>query len=180
MTAKNETYEPTNEEGFVHEEGGEGYAPDMDAGIQTDFDVESEYVPAPLITQGWYNASITEAKLDVEKQCISITYTLNDNGGVMTDGETPVDGNTITGNVWLPKPGDENEYTKTGRQTKRQAKINMMQDFTKKTKISLNKPVEILTALRNQDWLGLSMKVKISAREYQGRVFNQVDDVKSA
>jgi hypothetical protein len=156
------------------------YDPSDMTGIESDWNVEDEYKAPPLIPSGWYDANVTEVKLDVEKQAIAFTYTFDGNGGVMTDGETPIDGAQLTGRIWLPKPGDDKEYTKNGRSTKRQAKINMMQNFGKKTGMSLNIPMEVITAIQNSDWIGNTVKVKVGASEYQGSVFNQVDDVKAA
>ena len=133
-------------EEFVPKKEGSAYDPTegVGSGIESDFDLDSEYKPNPLIPNGGYHGGITEVKLDTEQQCIVFTITLSDNGGVMTDGETSIDGVTVQQRVWLPKPGDENELTKNGKSTKRQSKINMMQDQAKKLGISLSKPIEII------------------------------------
>jgi len=180
--AKKTTVDPTfvPESAEAEETLGGEYQPDeLSAGISSDWNVESEYKPAPLIPNGWFSANITKANIDAEKQCIVITHTLVDNGGVMSDGETEIDGGTIDQRIWLPRPGDENELTKDGKQTKRQSKINMLKDAGVKLKLDFD-PLPIARAIRNSDWIGLATKVKIKASEYEGRVRNEVADAKAA
>lgn len=153
---------------------------DVDISIESDFSVEEEYEPSPLIPNGAnYRAAVTETKFDIEQQAIVFGYTLHDNGGVMSDGKTTVDGQVLIKKIWLPKAGDENEITKDGRTNKRKAKINMMRDFAKKMKISLENPVTIMTALRNQDWVGLEVILKINASQWEGTWRNEIKDVKA-
>lgn len=157
------------------------FAPDAEAGILEDFDTEVEYKPTPLIPKGKYRANITKVVFVPEDQTLVWTVTLADNEGrVMMDGETPVDGATNSYKNWLPKPGDENEMTSTGRQTKRQAKINMLQDFAKEMKLNLSTPKTILTALSNQEWIGLAVIAEIGFRTWEGRTFNDVKRMSAA
>jgi hypothetical protein len=51
-----------------------------------DFNTEEEYQPTPLIAEGYYNAAVTDAKFNSEDKTIDWTFTLNNNGGVMSDG----------------------------------------------------------------------------------------------
>ena len=152
------------------------FAPDAAMVITENFDTEAEYKPVPLIPKGKYHANVTQVAFDPENQIIVWTATLNDNEGrVKLDGESPVDGSTLNFKNWLPLPGDEKVMTKTGSQTKRQAKINMLQDFAKEMKIDMRTPTAILTALSGQEWLGLSVIVEIGFRTWQNRTFNNID-----
>jgi hypothetical protein len=139
-----------------------------------DFDVEEEFIPTPLIAEGFCNGAVTDVKFNSEDKTIDWTVTLNNNGGVMSDGETPIDGSTHTCRNWLPKPGDEAEMTKKGNQTKRQAKINMLHDFAEKMKIEMSTPKQILEAIANSDWIGADVQVKMEVRTWEGRTFNNI------
>lgn len=144
--------------------------------LETDFNVQEEYKEPPLIPNGTYYANVTDVKFDGEQQAIVFTWTLVDNGGVLSDGETPVDGSTIWSRVWLPREGDDTEMTKDNRMTKRAAKVSMMKRFSDKVKISMNTKADIIDGVVNQAWLGTSAKLKIVARTYEGRIFNDVKD----
>jgi hypothetical protein len=156
---------------------GEGGAFDGDFNIEDDFNTDDEYKPTPLIPRGSYHANVTDVKFDSENQAIVWVFCLADNGGYMSDGDTQVDGATITYKNWLPKPGDESELTKSGRMTKRQAKINMLSDFGKAMGIDVTTPKAIVSALQNGEWIGLSVMLTIGMREYEGRTFNDISKV---
>jgi hypothetical protein len=177
MGQKPQNNETKVDNDFIPEiaEGDAGFGGDFN--IEGDFDAESEYKPTPLIPQGNYHANVTEVKLDTENQAIIWVFTLVDNGGFMTDNETAVDGVTIQYKNWLPRLGDENELTTSGKQTKRQAKINMLNDFGKAMKINVSTPKAIVSALQNSEWIGLSVMLTVGMRTYQGRVFNDVTRV---
>ena len=145
-----------------------------------DFDVEEEYQPTPLIAEGYYNAAVTDVKFNSEDKTIDWTFTLNNNGGVMSDGETPIDGSTQGYRNWLPKPGDEVEMTKKGNQTKRQAKINMLHDFAEAMKITMATPKGILESIANSDWIGMEAQVKMEVRTWDNRTFNNIARVFAA
>ena len=142
--------------------------------INADFNVEDEFKPDPLIPQGNYHASVIEVKFDGEQQAIVWKFCLHDNGGVMSDGETAVDGATIYFRNWLPKPGDENEPTSNGRTNKRQSKINMLKQFSSNIGVDMSTPTAIVSALQNQEWVGVEADLQITTREYEGRIFNDV------
>lgn len=156
------------------------YGEDTEYQGMDDFDVEEEFTPTPLIAEGFYNAAVTNVKFNSEDKTIDWTFTLNNNGGVMSDGETPIDGSTHTYRNWLPKPGDENEMTKKGNQTKRQAKINMLHDFAEKMKIEMTNPRQILEAIANSDWIGIEAQAKMEVRTWEGRTFNNINRVAAA
>ena len=157
----------------------QGYYPEDDEsfGISEDFNVDDEYKPTPLIPAGVYHGYVTDVQFDASDQTIVWTFTLNGNGGVMSDGETAIDGSQITYRNWLPKPGDENELTKKGNMTKRQAKINMLHDFAKIMGINLSTPAAIAEGIANASWIGIEKDLKIGVRTYEGRNFNDIERI---
>jgi hypothetical protein len=142
--------------------------------IDTDFDVEDEFRPDPLIPQGTYHASVTNVTFDGEQQAIVWKFCLHDNGGVMSDGETPVDGAVSLYRNWLPRPGDEGELNSSGRATKRQSKINMLKQFSSNIGVDMSTPQVIIAALQNQEWIGLEVDIQVTTREYEGKIFNDI------
>ena len=79
------------------------------AQINTDFDLEGEYKPDPLIPQANYLGSITGVTYNPENYGLTFIVTLSDNGGYMSDGETPIDGGRVFKTVWFPRPDDWEE-----------------------------------------------------------------------
>jgi len=161
-------YEKSNEGGFVPGMG-DGI------GIQTDFDLDGEWKASPLVPNGTYHGAVTNVTFNVEKQAIQWEVVLNDNGGLMSDGETPLDGSKHFYRNWMPLPGDENIPDSSGRGTKRQAKINMLMQFSKNMKVNMNSGKIVAEAIANKEWIGLSVDVKIKIREYEGRFSNEID-----
>ena len=148
-----------------------GFTPEGgDIGITEDFDLESEFKPFPLIPQGTYHGSVTNIIFDSEKQSINWQVTLNENGGLCNDGETPVDGVQLGYSNWLPLPGDETAPDRSGRGTKRQAKINMMKQFADNMKINMNSKAIIAKAIVEKEWIGLAVDVKIAISEFKDAV----------
>ena len=82
---------------------------------ELDFNVDDEFKPEPLIPKGSYHGVVTKISFEPAKSCIAWSVCLHDNGGAMNDGETPIDGAYVYYRNWLPKPGDEDELTKSGR-----------------------------------------------------------------
>ena len=142
---------------------------------ETDFDLEDEYKPEPLVSSGNYRGNVIGVVLDTEKNAIVWKVALAENGGVMSDGETPIDGSHHYYRNWLPKPGDENEPTKSGRGTKRQSKINMLKRFSEEMSINMNTPELIAESITQQDWIGISVMITVSIDEYMGITRNQID-----
>ena len=98
----------------------------------------------------------------------------------MSDGETPVDGASLLNNNWLPKPGDEDEPTASGRTNKRQSKINMLAKFANQMGIDMSTPAKIMEALQNAEWVGLRVQVQVGLREYEGNTYNEIKSMKAA
>jgi len=168
--AKKQNEEYTQPEEEVTEEGTEG----IDG---LDFDVNDEYKASPLIPGGTYHGSVIKVVYEPAKYCIVWTFSLHDNGGVMSDGETPIDGAHVFSRNWLPKPGDETEMTGSGRNTKRQSKINMLMDFQNALGIDMSTPKKIGDALSNAEWIGVEADLTVTVREWEGRFSNDVSKV---
>ena len=162
------------EEPFISDEEATGFLPD------TDFDLEDEFKPEPLVPNGNYRGNVIAVGFEPAQNAIAWKVTLADNGGVMSDGETPIDGWSGYSRNWLPKVGDENVMTKDGRQTKRQSKINMQKRFAEEMKINMNTPQIIAESIANQDWVGIPVIVTIGMSEYQGRTRNDINRMVAA
>jgi hypothetical protein len=147
--------------------------------FETDFNVEEEFKPEPLIPNATYHGAVTKVVYSPGTSTIDWTVTLHDNGGLMSDGETPVDGATIIYKNWLPKAGNEHEMTKNGRSTKRQSKINMLKQFAEDMKIGMGTPEIIRNSLLDQLWLGIEVDVVVSSRTWEGKIFNDVKKMKA-
>ena len=165
-----------NEE-FINED--ENVDP-ADALANLDFNVEDEYKPEPLIPKGPYHGVATKITFQPAQFCITWDFCLHDNGGSMNDGDTPIDGAHVFFRNWLPKPGDENELTKTGRNNKRQSKINMLKDFENSLGIDMSTPQKIAQALNEQLWVGIEADLDVDVDEYLGKFRNVVNKVKKS
>jgi len=144
------------------------------------FDVEDEYKAEPLIPKGTYHAVANSIKYSPAQYCIIWDFCLHDNGGAMNDGTTPVDGAHVFFRNWLPKPGDEIIMTKSGKNNKRQSKINMLKDFQDQLGIDMSTPSKIATALAEQQWVGTEADVDVDVDEYGGRFRNVVNKAKKS
>jgi len=149
-------------------------------GLDTDFDLEDEYKEEPLVPNGNYRGNVVGVSHEAKDYNIAWKVVLDGNGGVLSDGETPIDGWAGYYRNWLPKPGDDNEMTKDGRQTKRQAKVNMMKKFADGMKINMNTKKIIIESLMNQDWVGIPVIVAIGLDIYEGITRNQINKMVQA
>lgn len=140
----------------------------------TEFNLEDEYKPDPLVPNGTYSGGLTSMKFDAKSYSIVMEWTLNNNGGYCSDGETPLDGRRIYQRIWLPKPGDENVMTASGSMTKRQSKINMIARAFKALKIKANTMTEILELISNAEMIGLEARIEVDIEAYEGSVNNKV------
>lgn len=145
------------------------------AQINTDFDLEGEYKPDPLIPQANYLGSITGVSYNPDNYGLTFIVTLADNGGYMSDGETSIDGGRVFKTVWFPRPGDEKTMTSDGKKTKRQSKINMLKEFAETMELDMGTKEKLQTAMENGDWIGIPVVVAVEISEYQGRKSNPVN-----
>lgn len=148
-----------------------------DLSIDADFNIEDEYKPEPLIPAGTYHAAATRVTFDSAQQAIVWQFVLHDNGGLMSDGETGVDGSVIFFRNWLPRPGDEHEMNTSGKATKRQSKINMLKQFSTTVGVDMSTPQIIIQSLSEATWVGTEVDLVISTREWEGKIFNDVKKV---
>jgi len=131
-----------------------------------DFNVTDEYKPDPLIPKGNYHGTATKVVFEPAHFCIAWDFCLHDNGGAMNDDQTPIDGAHVFFRNWLPKPGDESIPTKSGKNNKRQSKINMLKDFQDALGIDMSSPAKIATALAEQQWIGVEADIDVDVDEY--------------
>jgi hypothetical protein len=148
----------------------------------TDLSSDDEYKTLPLVPNGIYSGEIRKVSYDSEQKCITWSIELKGNEDVLcVDEETPVDGAYLYYRNWLPKPGDDKIMTKSGRQTKKQAKINMLGDFAKGMGFPGDSPRDTISyiseGIEEQSFLGFLVQVKASTSEYEGRIRNQVDSM---
>ncbi len=163
-----------NDGNWMDEEDGAGDLSNLD------FNVADEFKPDPLLTNGSYKANVTKVAFDAKKYAIVWTGTIVDSGRVMSDGETNADGSRVQWFNWLPKPNDENELTSDGKKTKRQVKINMLEDYQKRLKIDMSTPTIIAQSLVEQTWIGLEVVVEVIVSEWEGRYRNEVKRINAA
>jgi len=145
-----------------------------------DFNVEDEYKAEPLIPKGTYHGVATKVTFQPSQFSIVWDFCLHDNGGAMNDGETPIDGAHVFFRNWLPKPGDEAEMTKNGRNNKRQSKINMLKDFENSLGVDMSTPAKIATALNEATWVGVEADLDVDIDEYMGKFRNNVNKCKKS
>jgi hypothetical protein len=143
--------------------------------IESDFSLDDEYKPDPLAPVGNYFGHTVAVAFEQGNQAVSWKVTLNDNGGVMSDGETPIDGQSYYYRNWLPRPGDESVMTVSGRSTKRQAKINMMKQFSEEMQVDMENKVAIMKGIESGEWVDIPVLVGLVIDEYQGRSRNQIN-----
>jgi hypothetical protein len=177
MSKKNDAVEETQEEfqddAPVSPEGDDSLS-------ELNFDVTDEYKPDPLVSSGTYHGVATKITFEPQKFCIVWSFCLHDNDGVMSDGETPVDGSYVYYRNWLPKPGDEDVMSKDGKKTKRQTKINMLMDFQKNLNIDISTPSIISEGLADQIWIGVEADLEVVIDEWQGRFRNSVNKISAS
>lgn len=145
-----------------------------DYSADLDFNISEDAKEPGLVPDGTYHGNIVSVAYDSEKSAFIWKVALVDNGGECTDDETPIDGSQLQFTNWLPRPGDEDTPTASGRGTKRQAKINMLAEFMKKMQLTQNSVGEIIEAIDNAEFIGLEVDCQVGTREYQGSTFNEI------
>ncbi len=145
-----------------------------------DFNVDDEYKPDPLIPKGTYHGVVTNVSFNPTQYCIIWDICLHDNGGTMNDGESPIDGAHVWFRNWLPKPGDENVLTKSGKTNKRQSKINMLRDFADELGLDMSTPQQISQSISEAAWIGIEVDADTDIDEYQGKFRNTVNRMRKS
>lgn len=145
---------------------------------ETDFNLDDEYKEEPLAPVGSYFGAIRKVSFESSNNAIAWEIVANGNQGMlMADGATKIDGAVFWYRNWLPRPGDENIRTKSGRSTKRQAKINMLKRFQDDMQIDMNTPEAVKEAIMNQEWLGIPVVFTVDIEEYEGRTRNNIKKI---
>lgn len=149
--------------------------------FDSDFNVDEEYKAPALIPNGTYEGNVTNVSFDAAAKALVWDITLiADSDVLMSDNEMPVNGCAVQYKNWFPLVGDDETRTKNGKMTKRQAKINMIKEFSKKMRIDMNTPEAIMNGVSNAEWIGIGVIVEVEVREYEGRLSNQVKNIKAA
>ncbi len=143
--------------------------------LNEDFSLEDEYKPEPLVPQGNYFANVIGVTVDAKSKALVWNICLDGNGGMQSDGETPIDGKHVWYRNWLPRQGDDQEMIKTGTMTKRQSKINMLKRFADDMKISIDTPAKIIESVEEGLWVGLRVIAAVGINEYMGITRNEVN-----
>lgn len=145
--------------------------------LDLNFDLKDDYKPVPVIPQGTYYCGITDTSINLKSGSIQIELTLEGNSGVLSDGETPIDGSKIMYHLWLPKENDDKEYTSSGRQTKKQWKVNNMHEFFMNLEHPVTNWSSIMETVNNKTLVGRQLMVEISIEEYKGRMQSRAQNV---
>ncbi len=140
-----------------------GNTQDMDSS----FDLEDDFKPEPLMRKGWYKGRVSEVALFPERSCITWKIVLDNNGGYMSDGETPVDGKVYAFNNWLAKASDKGQTTKSGSD-KWQNKINMLKKFADSMQINMKNMLVIQNEIAETNWVGIPVLLELAPETYQG------------
>ena len=153
----------------------ETYEDEAAAGLDgLDFNVTDEYKPEPLVPNGTYHGVVTKVSFIPASASIIWSICLHDNGGMLSDEETPIDGSYVMYVNSLPRPGDENTPTPSGKFTKRQWKINALSEFSAILGIDMNNAEVITQALQDGIWIVIEVEVDIVIEEYKGKVSSKV------
>lgn len=145
---------------------------------EDEFNLDEDYVPVPIIPPGPYNANLVKVVLNAEMGAIVFSSQLQNNPqAVCSDGATPVDGQQVTMRLWLPKPGDENTMTKSGKQTKRQWKLNTIKETLDKLGISAPTITEIKRQIEAGEWNKDGVSVDVVVNTYKGQISNDVSSI---
>lgn len=139
-----------------------------------DFNVEEDYVPELLLPSGTYFGNVIEVKLDSESAILTFVIALEGNEDrMMSDGETLVDGTHVYYKVWLPKKSDKGELTSNGKD-KYQMKVSGLRKAQKDLGVEMNTVNEIMTAIENSTWIGLSGRITTKIKKVNDDLYTDV------
>lgn len=142
--------------------------------VDFDFNLQDEFKPEPLAAKGNYFGNVIGITFDSGGPAIVWEVVLAENGGILSDGETPVDGYKLFYRNWLPRPGDKDVIATNGR-SKHQNKVNMLSRFADRMGILMNTFTDIMEAINNGEWIGIEVVVDVGISEYQGNVRNDIN-----
>ncbi|MFA5408885.1 MAG: hypothetical protein WC343_08975 [Bacilli bacterium] len=139
-----------------------------------DFNVEEDYVPELLLPSGTYFGNVIEVNLDPATAIITFKIALEGNEDrMLSDGQTPADGTHVYYKVWLPKKSDKGELTSNGKD-KYQMKVNGLRKAQKDLGIDMNTVNEIMNAIENSTWIGLSGRVTTKLKKVNDDLYTDV------
>lgn len=142
------------------------------------FDLDADYKPVPLIPAGIYNGNIIGARIDEGMGAIVIDAQLQGNDDqTCSDAETPVDGQSVSLRIWLPKAEDSEKMTPKGNMTKKQWKINNMKDCFNKLGIEALTMSDIKAQIEDGSWIQDGVNVDVELNTYKGDVSNQAKSI---
>ena len=152
---------------------------DQDGGENAlaDFDLDSDVKATPVLVAGTYTGHITETKCDLKNALLILTITMEDTGGVLSDGITPVGGSQFAYRIFLPKATDKGQMTKSGKETKWQWKVNNLAKSLQALGIAAKNPADIMKCVANQEWLGIHVRCELTTDEYNGALQNNAKKV---
>ncbi len=160
-----------NKEQPVDETPASEYPDDFDtdeaADIDTDFDLDDDYKPEPLLKNGKYKGNVVGCALDKAAGSVNWNVVLVENGGFMSDGETEIDGSEHVFSNWLPKTSDKGLRTKKGAD-KWQTKVNMLKRFADGMQIQMKTLQQIEDNCVEMNWVGLPVTVEMKIDTYLG------------
>ena len=143
--------------------------------IISDFSLEDDYKPTPYHPKGSYRGTVTDIEYTEENGMIASKITLNNNPErMMSDGVTRCDGKQVTHRVFIPLPGNESEFTKSGQNLK-QFKINQLYKFFKNLGITGIDNNTLGQAIEQKAWVGRDVIVTLSTGTFMDETTNNVD-----
>ena len=147
-------------------------APDWN-GMDTNFNLEDDYKPQPLIPKGQYYGHVIA--FSVSGGALVWKVALANNGVYKSDGDTPVDGSHVNYRNWLPKDGDRNEPAASGDGSKFDTKVRMLKEFADGMQVNLDSPAIINQHITDGDLIGLPVIVGIDVGSWKGRARNEIN-----
>ena len=139
-----------------------------------DFNLDTDFKEIPLIPEGTYTGVVSKVEYDQEKVAIAWEFTLTNNGGLLPDSQVPIDGQKVFLRNWLPKPGDDNVPTASGKGNKRDSKIYSLGIFAKSMKIDMGTKEKIAAGISSGEWINKMVRLTVTHREYEGKVYTDV------
>lgn len=149
---------------------------EIETEVLEDFDVEEEYKPIPLIPKGRYPGDIIAVEIIASAIVFTIEFADPEEDFALTDGSL-LHGCTEVYKIWLPKIGDRELKTASGKQTKHQWKVNNLKKMSEKLEMNLNSVSAIKESIESTEWLGISVIADVAIKTYKGNTSNEITDL---
>lgn len=137
------------------------------------FDLEGDYKPIPVVPRGIYSGNITAVHFSNYGLHFTICI-IDDTSATLSDGNTPLNGAKITHTIWFPKPEDASTYTKSGKQTKREWKINNAAIEAKALNLPINTPHQIKDLIENGTAIGHPVTFQVENEFYKNELRDRI------